>query len=141
MTSLEEEIAQFVLELEQGPDRVPTRRVRARLLAMLRFPREEPSAMDRDRALNDPLDLWGPTPGWRCWVGRHGECETLTVDQTCSCACGIGGHAHDQDGVRTPGCDCGHQGMGERWHASDCLWRTTWRQTMLRAAQDAGEEG
>lgn len=23
----------------------------------------------------------------------------------------------------TPGCDCGHDGMGEAWHASDCEWR------------------
>jgi hypothetical protein len=26
-------------------------------------------------------------------------------------------------GVRTPGCDCGHDGMGPSWHATDCTWR------------------
>lgn len=25
--------------------------------------------------------------------------------------------------VDTPGCDCGHDGLGVRWHASDCDWR------------------
>lgn len=23
----------------------------------------------------------------------------------------------------TPGCDCGHDGMGRAWHARDCEWR------------------
>lgn len=26
-------------------------------------------------------------------------------------------------GVDTPGCDCGHDGLGLRWHARDCAWR------------------
>jgi hypothetical protein len=25
-------------------------------------------------------------------------------------------------GVATPGCDCGHDGMGVSWHARDCAW-------------------
>ncbi|MDX3835626.1 hypothetical protein [Streptomyces europaeiscabiei] len=28
-----------------------------------------------------------------------------------------------QDGVHTPGCDCGHDGMGVSWHADECPWR------------------
>lgn len=28
-----------------------------------------------------------------------------------------------QSGVDTPGCDCGHHGMGPRWHAMECAWR------------------
>ena len=28
-----------------------------------------------------------------------------------------------QSGVLTPGCDCGHEGMGRGWHASDCAWK------------------
>lgn len=28
-----------------------------------------------------------------------------------------------QDGIHTPGCTCGHTGMGVSWHADDCLWR------------------
>lgn len=28
-----------------------------------------------------------------------------------------------QAGVDTPGCDCGHDGMGVSWHGDDCLWR------------------
>ncbi len=27
-----------------------------------------------------------------------------------------------QSGVPTPGCGCGHDGMGRGWHASDCDW-------------------
>lgn len=29
-----------------------------------------------------------------------------------------------ESGVDTPGCDCGHDGMGARWHARDCWWRS-----------------
>lgn len=28
-----------------------------------------------------------------------------------------------QSGVHTPGCDCGHNGMGISWHSDDCGWR------------------
>lgn len=28
-----------------------------------------------------------------------------------------------QTGVDTPGCDCGHEGMGVSWHGDDCPWR------------------
>lgn len=28
-----------------------------------------------------------------------------------------------ENGVDTPGCDCGHNGMGAKWHASDCGWK------------------
>lgn len=28
-----------------------------------------------------------------------------------------------QSGVDTPGCDCGHDGMGISWHGDDCPWR------------------
>lgn len=27
-----------------------------------------------------------------------------------------------QSGIRTPGCDCGHEGMGVSWHGDDCPW-------------------
>jgi hypothetical protein len=27
-----------------------------------------------------------------------------------------------QSGVDTPGCDCGHDGMGPQWHAKNCEW-------------------
>ena len=30
---------------------------------------------------------------------------------------------HAQRGIDTPGCDCGHEGMGRSWHARDCAWR------------------
>lgn len=28
-----------------------------------------------------------------------------------------------ESGVHTPGCDCGHDGMGVSWHSDDCPWR------------------
>ncbi len=28
-----------------------------------------------------------------------------------------------QSGIHTPGCDCGHDGMGVSWHGDDCGWR------------------
>jgi hypothetical protein len=137
VSELEGEIARYVIELDQGPSRVSVRQVRARLLSMLKFPREEGTLMDQDRRLNDPLDLWGRTPGWRCWVGRHSECEPLGADESCSCACGIGGHGLDQSGVRTEGCDCGHEGMGERWHSAACVWRAFWPQRIRQAGREA----
>jgi hypothetical protein len=27
------------------------------------------------------------------------------------------------DGIDTPDCDCGHDGMGVSWHSDDCPWR------------------
>lgn len=41
----------------------------------------------------------------------YGDCEP--IDWT----------VYDQTGHDTPGCDCGHDGMGRAWHASDCAWR------------------
>lgn len=140
MSGLEGEIARYVTELGEGPSRISSRQVRIRLLRMLRFPRDEPTPMEKDRDLNDPLGLWGAAPGWRCWVGRHGECEPLSADESCTCACGIGGHRMDQNGVRTPGCDCGHEEMGEGWHGTDCAWRSTWHQTMYEAAVGTAQE-
>lgn len=37
--------------------------------------------------------------------------------------------AHAQNGIHTPGCNCGHHGMGHAWHNHDCTWRTTGPQT------------
>lgn len=143
MRNLEGEIANYLIELQNAPERIQTKRVRARLLAMLKFPLEEaPSPMVKDRDLNDPLDLWGVAPGYRCWAGRHAQCEPLGADESCTCACGIGGHGRDMDGVRTDGCTCGQEGLGEEWHAQDCVWRSTWRERIYEAAMEAagGEE-
>lgn len=27
----------------------------------------------------------------------------------------------------TPGCDCGHDGLGPAWHDSECAWMTSYR--------------
>jgi hypothetical protein len=32
---------------------------------------------------------------------------------------------HAESGVDTPGCDCGHDGMGPKWHAKACAWTAT----------------
>lgn len=135
MRSLEEEIAQYAIELARGPERIQAKAVRARLLAMLKFPREESDERDKDRLLNDPLNLWGVAPGWRCWVGRHSECQPLGADESCTCACGVGDHAPDQNGVPTEGCDCGHEGMGVFWHHPDCVWKAAWPETIRQAGR------
>lgn len=31
-------------------------------------------------------------------------------------------HLHTESGVDTPGCDCGHEGMGQKWHRKQCAW-------------------
>lgn len=52
--------------------------------------------------------------------------------QLCACGCHAGAEQPGpaateprlaQDGVDTPGCTCGHTGMGVSWHGDDCLWR------------------
>lgn len=133
-------LAQYATELMDGPSRVPSRKVHDRLVVMLRMP-WDPDTIRTDRELHDPDGLWGPAPGWRCWVGRHAECEPLGADESCTCACGLGamGHGMDQNGVRTTGCDCGHEGMGVKWHLRDCVWRSTRPQQMQQADGDAAE--
>lgn len=119
-------LAKYAIELLEGPDRVRSRTVHDRLVVMLKMPWES-DEMKTDRALNDPEGLWGPVPGWRCWSSRHAECEPLGADESCTCACGLGmaGHGLDQNGVRTIGCDCGHEGMGITWHSRECVWRSS----------------
>lgn len=36
-----------------------------------------------------------------------------------------------QSGVDTPGCDCGHDGMGAAWHGGDCAWRVATSATQV----------
>lgn len=42
-----------------------------------------------------------------------------------------------ESGVETPGCDCGHDGMGVRWHDTACMWRSG--KDEARQADAAGE--
>lgn len=118
-------LAKYALELLEGPRNVSSKAAHDRLVVMLRMP-WEPDTIRTDRELNDPLGLWGPAPGWRCWAGRHAECEPLGADESCTCACGQGmsGHGLDQNGVKTVDCDCGHEGMGVTWHSRECVWRS-----------------
>lgn len=134
-------LAEYAIELVDGPQRVRARSVHDRLVVMLRMP-WEPDTIKTDRELNDPEGLWGPAPGYRCWVGRHDECEPLGADESCTCSCGMGagGHGMDRENVKTPGCDCGHEEMGETWHARDCAWRSTRVLVLRQAALDAVEE-
>lgn len=149
--SLEDQLKEYVTELASGPERIQARQVRLRLLGMLYPPKpeEEPPAplivsaedlIDQNRALNDPLGLWGTSPGWRCWVGRHTECEPLGADEACTCACGLGGHKRDLNGVRTDGCNCGHEGLGIDWHLEFCVWKRTWAKMVRNAALKAAGE-
>lgn len=82
-----------------------------------------------------------------CYHGDHAYCQSMTglngakrpgVCKFCqaACQCECHGEAEQpgpltraeearlaQDGVDTPGCNCGHDGMGVSWHGDDCLWR------------------
>lgn len=83
-----------------------------------------------------------------CWHGDHAYCQSMTglngakrpaSCKFCQAACRCGCHDGEaeqpgpltpaeearlaQAGVHTPGCDCGHDGMGVSWHADGCLWR------------------
>lgn len=42
----------------------------------------------QDETLNDPYQLWGKHPSYRCWVARHGQCEPEGADKGCTCSCG-----------------------------------------------------
>lgn len=122
-------LTEYVRELEGRSDRISTVKVRQRLTLILAMSGTPDPSEHQDRVLNDPEGLWGSTPGWRCWVGRHAQCEPLGADEHCTCACGLGerGHGLEQNGVKTPGCDCGHEGMGITWHAQTCAWRESRR--------------
>jgi hypothetical protein len=43
-----------------------------------------------------------------------------------------------ESGVETPGCDCGHDGMGVRWHDTACMWRSG--KDEARQVDAAGED-
>lgn len=86
----------------------------------------------------DPSDLTGylaPDPPIGCLTvtaGPDAECkpEAATLNSTAPNASRVesvdpwteGGRLA-QSGVDTPGCDCGHDGMGIGWHGDDCPWR------------------
>lgn len=50
-----------------------------------------------DEELNDPFDIWGSKPSYRCYIARHRDCETEGPDAGCTCSCG-----HQE-----PVCACG----------------------------------
>lgn len=37
---------------------------------------------------NDPFNLWGKAPSYRCYMTRHKACEPEGVDKGCTCSCG-----------------------------------------------------
>ncbi|MCM1974609.1 hypothetical protein [Streptomyces sp. G1] len=47
---------------------------------------------------------------------------------------------HAQSGVDTPGCDCGHDGMGAKWHDTACGWRGGLLAAARQAAAKAADE-
>jgi DNA-binding CsgD family transcriptional regulator len=71
-----------------------------------------PEPRSEDEELNDPYNLWGPKPSYRCYAARHGQCEPEGADLGCTCSCG------HQD----PVCACGgREGPnGELSHYESC---------------------
>jgi hypothetical protein len=62
---------------------------------------------------NDPFNLWGKGPSYRCYMTRHRECDPEGADQGCTCACG-----HQE-----PVCACATREVdkdGELVHAEGC---------------------
>jgi hypothetical protein len=45
-----------------------------------------------------------------------------------------------QSGVDTPGCDCGHDGMGVRWHDTACAWKVGLVAEARAAVSQPGKE-
>lgn len=117
-----------------------------------------PSPVDRAAVLREAADAVSPH-GCPCRSRLHNmtaerqqvrgcaSCEAgIEHDEHCptpeshNWGCGCPGDRlplHAESGVDTPGCDCGHEGMGAKWHAKDCVWlaRTTSRCT----CGDAGD--
>lgn len=62
-----------------------------------------------------------------CLFRRDGCRPCLTSDRCATCDTAPLTPTEEarlaQDGVDTPGCDCGHDGMGVSWHSDDCPWR------------------
>lgn len=96
------------------------------------------AAVDRVRALHQPAECVNVRCKLKQWcIGcdPHGiedcnenpwPCPTITaLDQTAPLTPAEEARLA-QAGIDTPGCDCGHDGMGVSWHRDDCLWR--WKQ-------------
>lgn len=60
-------------------------------------------------------------------ANRHaGHCDGNCGMSIAECAVASqhgSGDPSAQSGVATPGCNCGHDGMGIRWHMRACVWR------------------
>lgn len=66
-----------------------------------------------DKDLNDPFDLWGDAPSFRCYVARHLDCEPDGPEKGCTCSCGH----------QSPVCACSTREVGqdgELEHAQGC---------------------
>lgn len=71
------------------------------------------SERSEDELMNDPFDLWGRSPSYRCYVGRHKDCEIEGAETGCTCFCG-----HQE-----PVCACGSRDVtaqGELIHYVGC---------------------
>lgn len=53
-------------------------------------------------------------------VGTEFVQQVDAIDDT---ALAAAEEAIEESGNETPGCDCGHDGMGTKWHPRDCAWR------------------
>lgn len=137
LEALRKDLGRYADELHSAPQKVDACGVRERLFDLLARPQdctpvyiqegETPSMtlarvqrerllekvarnnrQDRDR--NDPFNLWGSAPSYRCYVGRHGDCEPEGAESGCTCSCG-----HQE-----PVCACGEDQRQWGQHYEGC---------------------
>ena len=81
------------------------------------------AAVTRVRALADRIRQGAPWTANDDDIAAH-ILAALDGDQAPTASCSPAAETRlAQAGVDTPGCDCGHDGMGVSWHGDDCPWR------------------
>jgi hypothetical protein len=116
------------------------RRMAAAPAAVSAVPGQADSAAQVGCTCSHPTDehsVYGCTDGRGCeWMPKKppmnpwrilgiADCPTpLTHNWGCGCPTDQL-PLHAESGVDTPGCDCGHAGMGPKWHLKACTWVAT----------------
>lgn len=86
--------------------------------------------LERVRNLHQPMQRGALTVCAHCsgWDAKRQRCHGVLTDYPCDTLRALGGPEPEEPrlaetGIHTPGCTCGHEGMGVSWHGDDCPWR------------------
>lgn len=81
-----------------------------------------PETEPNNPAVPDSVSVIGPPPGISVDEARQMRDELLAATRSALLTAAEEARLAMSD-IDTPGCDCGHDGMGVSWHGDDCPWR------------------